>query len=251
MPTPTPAIGLTLGAPNAFVSLEGSPEQPPAPAPSAPSAPSSIGARPLAPTPREAKRNVEASLRAAARERDSTLGLGPDGPVRTALGDATYASAAPVDGHALFLATADASGEVVSMTLLRASAASSDWEHVAAVALGALRGKRLRLPSTASGARMKLHVVSANKMPSGHDPGVTSSVLGLPVSEGEGKKPTKMTFLDPIPKFKNTDVEIAPGVIVRVPEVRFGLIDMQGDPVDIGAKPRRVVHTRLIESKVL
>ena len=46
-------------------------------------------------------------------------------------------------------------------------------------------------------------------------------------------------------------VEIAPDVKVPVPRATLPIVAVQGDPVDLGARPRRVVHTRLLDSKVL
>jgi hypothetical protein len=105
------------------------------------------------------------------------------------------------------------------------------------------------LPTAAKGAQMRIEIVSAWKLPSGHDPGVDVSVLGLPVSKGEGKQSTKVELLNPIPKLQA--VELAPGVNVSVPTVNVTVIAVAGDPADIGARPRRVVHARLLDSTVL
>ena len=46
-------------------------------------------------------------------------------------------------------------------------------------------------------------------------------------------------------------VELAPDVKVPIPQINLTIIAVHGDPADIGAKPRRVVHTKLLDSKVL
>ena len=38
---------------------------------------------------------------------------------------------------------------------------------------------------------------------------------------------------------------------VPIPQINLKIVAVQGDPSDIGATPRRVVHTRLLDSKVL
>jgi hypothetical protein len=195
-----------------------------------------------------AKKRVQASIRAAGQEHDRALGLGPEGPVLSALGSATSRSTAPVTGRAIFLAIANGAGEVVGISVLECDGAHSDWAGAAQIALGDLKGKKLRMPSSASRAEMKIEVTSAWKMPNGQDPGTEVSVLGAPVTKGEGKNSTKVTILDPIPKIHMT--EIVPGVVVPVPEVNITIFGTNGDPSNIGASPRRIVHTRLIASNV-
>lgn len=60
---------------------------------------------------------------------------------------------------------------------------------------------------------------------------------------------TKVAILDPIPKLRV--VELAPDIKVPVVSVSLDVISVAGDPANIGAKPRRIIHTRLIDSKVL
>jgi hypothetical protein len=55
--------------------------------------------------------------------------------------------------------------------------------------------------------------------------------------------------VNPIPQLQT--VELAPGVNVSVPTVNVSVLAVHGDPADLGAKPRRVVHARLLDSKVL
>jgi hypothetical protein len=240
MPAAPPAIGLALGTPNVFVSRAAS-ERPPTTSP----APDDRHVR----TAAEAKRAVETALREPARQRERELGLGPEGPVLQALGDATSASSAPVKGRAVFRAVADGTGMIVGIEVLECDGGRPGWANAAELARRALQGKKLRMPSTATLAEMRIEIVSDWKMPSGHDPGTDVSILGVPVAKGEGKKSTKIDLLDPIPKIEM--VELAPDVKVPIPQVNVRILAVQGDPADIGAKPRRVVHTRLLDSKVL
>lgn len=235
----TPSIGLALGAPNRFVS-PGAAE-----APASSTSPDDRHVR----TRAEAKRAVETALREPARQRERELGLGPEGPVLQALGEATSASSAPVKGRAVFRAVADGTGSIARIEVVECDGGRPGWANAAELARRALQGKKLRMPSSATLAEMRIEVSSDWKMPSGHDPGTDVSILGIPVAKGEGKKSTKVELLDPIPKIEM--VELAPDVKVPIPQINLKIVAVQGDPADIGAKPRRVVHTKLLDSKVL
>jgi len=219
-----PDIGLALDGQNTFVTSAARGEAPNG----APAATSSPGMRPRAAA--ESNRAAAAMLRGTGQQHDREVGLGPEGPVLRALGDATMASFAPVKGRAVFRAITDGTGMVVGIEVLSCDGGRDGWVNAAELAREALSGKKLRLPSAATQAEMRIEIVSEMKMPSGHDPGVDVSVLGLPITKGDGPQSTQVRILDP-----------------------FSLSFLAGtaDPSDIGAKPRRVVHTRILESKVL
>lgn len=167
----------------------------------------------------------------------------------TALGEGASLSTAPIGGRAVFLAIADGSGSVVSIHLVECDGAGPGWNDAARLALERLKGKKLRMPSTAKRAEMKIEVTSAWKLPNGQDPGADVSVLGLPIHEGEGKQSTKVTILDPIPKIRMLKVD--EHTEIPIPEIQFTIFGTNGDPSNIGASARRIVHTRLVESSVL
>lgn len=243
LPAPPAAIGVTLGGPNLFVTNAAREAPDLAPAPNGVPAPADRRA------PHDLKRAVEAALREPARKRERELGLGPEGPVLAALGEATSASTAPVRGRAVFLAIADGAGMIVGIDVVECDGGRDGWANAAALARAALQGKKLRMPTSASRAEMRIEITSAWKLPSGHDPGTDVSLFGVPVANGEGKQSTKIAILDPIPKLRS--VEIAPDVKVAIPTISLDVIAIAGDPADIGAKPRRIVHTKLLDSKVL
>jgi hypothetical protein len=241
-----PAIGLALQGPNPFQAAGALPDLPRGAA-TDPRIPERAG--PRAPTNAEAKQNAESVLREPARARERELGLGPDGPVLAALSEASSLGTTDVKGRAVFVAVADATGMVIGIDVLECDGGRAGWTSAAKAAHAALAGKKLRMPSTAKGARMRIEIVSEWKMPSGHDPGTDVSVLGVPVAKGEGKKSTSVELLNPLPKLET--VELGPGVKVTVPIVQVTVIAVNGDPADIGARPRRVVHARLLDSQVL
>jgi hypothetical protein len=137
---------------------------------------------------------------------------------------------------------------IVGIEVVACDGGRDGWANAAELAREALRSKKLRLPSSARGAEMRIEIVSTWKLPSGHDPGVDVSVLGLPVAKGEGKQSTKVELL-PLPKI--TTVDLAKDVPIPIPVVTVDALAVHGDPADLGAKPRRVIHTRVLDTKVL
>lgn len=228
------AIGLGLGAPNAFVARPG---------------PAGVGAHLDAPTSAEANRSAEGSLREPAQLRDREIGLGPEAPVLKALGSATTASTAPVTGRAIFVAVADGTGMVVGIEVEECDGARSGWAHAAELARTGLRGTKLHLPSSARRAEMRVEVVSSWKLPSGHDPGTDVSVFGVQTSKGDGKLSPKVAVMDILPKVRV--VELSRDLKLPVVIVDPDLISIKGDSANDGAKPRRIVQTRLMGTTVL
>jgi hypothetical protein len=168
---------------------------------------------------------LNGALRAPLAARDREVGLAPEGPVISALEQATYDSPTPGNGRAVFDVTVSADGEVVALDLVDASEGRAAWEGVARAAHAAARAKRLAMRG--GGARIvRIEVESRIVMPSGADPGVEVDVLGVPVKKGEGPHPTLIDILNPgRPMFP---------------------LGITGDVSDIGAKRRRIVHAHAV-----
>ncbi len=198
-----------------------------------------------------AKERVEASLRADARAREAQIGLGPDGPVRSALMDAMYASDAPVTSRVVFAVVADAQGKVLSVEAVSADRGLSAFQGMARLAREKLARSTLRLPSSAKGATLRVEVTSAWKLPSGHDPGTSVELFGKALTKGEGKASTKVTILG-LPKVTCVAAD-DPKNDLRLPVcgISLPLFATDGDPANIGAKPRRIVATKVVESTIL
>lgn len=221
------AIGLGLGAPNPFLAREEAPN----PASSARAA---------------VHENV---LREPARLREQEIGLGPEGPVLQALGRATTTSSAPVHGRAVVLAVADRTGVIVSVEVVDCDGSRSGWTQAADLARATLGGQKLRLPSTAAGAELRIEITSDWKIPSGHDTGTDVTLLSLETQKGNGKDCTKVAILDVLPKKKL--LKLSKDLEISVVTVDADAISISGDPANSGAKPRRIVHTRLLAAKML
>jgi hypothetical protein len=214
---PAPAITFEI---HPFLGNSGAP-------PSSPASTTSTtfhSARPDAPALADAKRNAEGAIKAGAREKDLGNGLGPDGPILTALRDATYGSTAPERGNATFLAVVDGNGLVVDLKLVASKGGEKGWEDARSRAEKALAGVKLSLRG-ARGAEVKVEVYSDIRLPSGRRP---------------GDPPVKPTF--------SLEAPDQPGALDHgggLPEVKrftLGTFDL----ADIGAKPRRVVHARTL-----
>lgn len=199
----------------------------------------------------DAKARVDHALTAEARARETELGLGPDGPVRTALTTAMYGTESPVGAKVVFEVRADKNGTVLSVDVLSADTNLQAFRTTAARAKTLLAGKTLRLPSSAKGAVMKLEVTSAWKLPSGHDPGTQVELFGRALKKGEGGASTKIVLLAP-PRVRCVSPD-DPKNDLKLPlcGIEAPLFGTDGDPADIGAKARRIVHTRLVESTML
>lgn len=140
------------------------------------------------------------AMRGTGLARDRELGLGPEGPVVSALADATSSSLAPVRGRAVFLVRANGDGLVSGIDVID-SEGGSGWIDAGKIALEKLRGKKLKIPTGAKGMNMRIEVLSEMKVPSGQD-----SLFGA--RQGENKMP-EMTIPDP------ADIGAKPRRVVR------------------------------------
>jgi hypothetical protein len=183
-------------------------------------------------------------LRDALYERDKSLGLGADGPVIQALETSAQASTAPVNGRAVFDIVVGSDGIVTSLTVSEGGIA---WSGVAKDALDAVRGKKARIPASAkNGVAMRIEVDSRVLLPSGHSPTTAIDIAGIPITKGDDKS-TKVSILKP----QIFTAPLDPEGKIQIPMASFTIIGTNGDPADIGARPRRVIHSKVLEQHVL
>jgi len=196
---------------------------------------------------RVASRRVERSLAHGLAEHDRAIGLGSGGPVLSALERAAYGSALPGNTSALFLARIDERGIVTFLDVLDVNADHGGWTGIATRALGTLRGKKLRIAAGSHGVELRIRVSSREVLPSGADPGLEVRALGIPLKKGRGKRSARISILEPMARLDWVDVTLPDGQNARLPmlNVGIGVLGLAGDPSDIGAKPRRVVHARV------
>lgn len=190
-------------------------------------APASSGfqsARPEAPTAADAKRGAERSLRDGLAARDAAIGLGPEGPVLTALTEAARSSLAPERGTATFQATVDGAGLVVSLRLVGSTGGSDGWSDARDRAARSLAATKLALRGS-KGATLTIVVESDVQLPSGTKPGAAVQ-----------------------PTLKNSQVTLPNAVTNNATSDSVKTYTIgEGDLSDIGARPRRVVRARLVD----
>jgi hypothetical protein len=177
---------------------------------------------------------------------DHVRSLGPAGPVLTHLEAATRNGEVAVNANALFHCVIDASGKVVSVTLAESSSDPTPWRRVAKRVAQALKSQTLRVPKTGHGSTIAIRVVSREALPSGADPGLGISLLGIPLQKGQGEKSAQIDILDVVPKLELEEVELDSGQTYQVPTIKLPrIIAIAADPSDIGSPAQRVVHARV------
>ncbi len=176
------------------------------------------------------KRRLDRALAQGLMNSDVGSGRGAGGPVVRSFEATVYASNAPLNGAASFILVIDSEGKLVSSTLGAANGDREAWVRVARQTAQALAGRKLQVPRGKS-VKLTVEVTSHLELPSGADPGVDVHVFGIPVKKGDGPRSTRIDILDPL----------HPGTI----------LSLAGDPVDIGARARRMVHAHVVSEELL
>jgi hypothetical protein len=200
-----------------------------------------------------AARSVEKSINDALAAKDREIGLGSDGPVVSALERATYGSALSGNGTATFVARIDSSGRVSLLQVLNVNGDHKGWSKVARRALATLSRRKLRVPQGAKGVELRIKVESRWALPSGADPGLEVRMFGVPLKKGQGKRSSRISIFEPVAKVEKVLVPQPGGgsIEMPVPQMGVGVLGVAGDPSDIGAKPRRIVHAEVESQKLL
>jgi hypothetical protein len=152
------------------------------------------------------------SIRTALNEHDHELGLDVGGAVIGVAESVARPSDTPDDSTAVFQITADANGNITSVILVDATQGRTAWEPVAASIATALRAKRLAMRGHA-GAVITLEVSSRWALPSGSRAGHSVGLTGAGPSESGAA------------------------------------LDGKFDLSDIGARPARSVHARILHEE--
>lgn len=176
------------------------------------------------------KRRLDHALAQGLTNSDVASGRGPGGPIVRSLEATVYASTVPLNGSASFILVIDSEGKLVSSALGSANGDREAWVRVARQTAQALAGRTLQVRRGQS-VKLTVEVTSHLELPSGADPGVDVHVLGIPIKKGDGPRSTRIDLLDPL----------HPGTI----------LSLAGDPADIGARPRRMVHAHVVSEEVL
>lgn len=200
---------------------------------------------------------------------DRAAGLGPSGPVISALYNAAHASTAPETGVARFQVTVLETGSV-EIWVSEAADHLEGWRAIAAQAAEALRHAPPHLPSGRAGMRLIIELRAEEALPNG----VRTTQLADPHLQVDPVRFRSAQEAQAILKERNpvagenkllaegtkANVEV-PGIYLagrgkvcsyRVGLTVLGLPQFDGgcDPSNIGARPRRMVHT-LVREEVL
>jgi hypothetical protein len=198
-----------------------------------------------------AAERLSASLRSAIAFQDQSIGLGPEGPATSAVIDIVQQGTTSPDGAATLRVHTDATGSVLRSEVIAASGDTREWELIADALVKALHGRKLRIPHGANGMSFDLKVTSREQLPSGASPGLEVNLFGVTLKHGRGDRPTQLNILTPDIHIASTPLDNDPlGRSVGSLVVQFNILGFNGDPTDIGAPARRVVHARLTDLTV-
>lgn len=185
-------------------------------------------------------------------DRDHSLGI--EGPVTNALHTGAMGVVVPKSLSKVVI-TIGRDGRFADFRIIE-----TNRDARALTALGE-RVKRLLTNQTVrvpNGRAMEFiyEVKSEVLLPSGRAPGLTVEVLGIPVKKGRDEKSSKISILTPHLEFESRslpDPDRNGKVTQTLPQLVYGisLLGLDADPVDIAAPERQVVHTRLIQQRVL
>jgi hypothetical protein len=192
------------------------------------------------------------SMQQLAQDRDRKVGLGAGGTVASALESVIYQSSAAPEGQAVFEVVI-IDNVVSGISLLTVQGGDpNDWTLVAKDAIARLASRRMRVSPGRRGVVLQIQVNSRIALPSGHDPGVEVTVGPFLVQRGQGPRSARLEFLVPAPRAPEETMETR-GRSGGLPSPGGGLnlVSTDIDPVDLGAKGRRVVHAHTVEEKVL
>jgi len=176
------------------------------------------------------KRRLDHALAQGITNQESARGRGAGSPVLRALEAIVYASTVPLNGNASFTLIIDSDGKLLSSSLGQASGDRTAWVRVAHQTAEALAGRKLTVPKGRS-VRLTVAVTSHLELPSGADPGLEVDAFGIPIKKGGGPRSTKLDIFN-----------------LKHPLTTLAL---DGDPADIGANARRMVHAHVVSEELL
>jgi hypothetical protein len=202
-------------------------------------------------------------LQEGLEERDRELGLGPQGRVMSAFHAAAHQPLAPQLGKVRFDVTVSRAG-VVEVTVGSASGDVESWRKVAAHVADDLRASLPHIAPPRDGVKLVIELIAEETMPNGtkvtslHGPRIEASP---PKLESNAARAEKLRRDNPVTKGETSELSAIdldlPGVYLaergKVCSYRLGVSLVgpifQGgcDLSHVGAKPQRMVRTRVVE----
>jgi hypothetical protein len=193
---------------------------------------------------------IEASLRDALHDHDVALGYGSGGPLIGPAEELTRASETPWNSTATFEVSADANGQITAVRLVDVTEGWGPWQRVAGNLLGALHDRKLRIPARGKGMIVTLQVASKRALPSGASLHYEARVGPRP-SPKPGDAPPSAQQVEVLKGASKTeDTNSKDDNAVSAPSV-IDLVTTPFDLSDLGARPMRSVHARVLREKAL
>jgi hypothetical protein len=186
------------------------------------------------------------------QDRDHSLGI--EGPITNAVHTAAMSVVVPKSLSKVAI-TIGRDGKLADFRIIETNRDARALKALGERVKRLLANQTVRVPS---GRAMEFiyEVKSEVLLPSGHAPGLAVEVLGIPVKKGRDEKSSKISILTPHIAFKSqsqADPERNGKVTQTLPQLVYGIsvLGLNADAVDIGAPERQVVHTRLVQQRVL
>jgi hypothetical protein len=159
---------------------------------------------------------VDRSMRDALQALDHSLGLDVAGPLVGIAEELTRPSDTPTDGSAVFEVTLDEGGAVTAVRVIDAGAGRPAWERLASQMVAAFRSRRVALRNKGRGMIVTMEVSSRWALPSGQAAGRAVSDPYVKPGEGDGT---------------------------------YAAAGGHFDLSDIGSRPHRDVHARIVHEQ--
>lgn len=201
-------------------------------------------------TNRELGQALSHSLRTELARRDQQRGLGPEGPVLTAIKHLVEESTIAESATATLLIRADADGRVTLGEAVEASRGADEWKRIALALPKFLRGQRLRIPPHTGGVSLIIEVTSRPQLPSGADSGTEIALLGQTLVAGGGARSASIKILTPELSHEQQDSTGGEASSVPMPRISLAIVAGTGDIADLGRSQQRVVHASLASMEV-
>lgn len=200
-----------------------------------------------------AQDRLEQNLAQAILDADRDHSVGIEGPVTNALHAGAVGTVEPrsLSKVAVIIGS---DGKLVDFRILQTNRNARGLHALGERVKQLLANQTVRVPSGRA-VEFIYEVKSEVLLPSGRAPGLGVEVLGKPLKKAEDKS-SKVSILTPVVKFEpmvQADPDRNGKVTQTLPQLSAGIsvLGLDADPVDIAAAARQVVHTRLLQQRVL
>lgn len=200
-----------------------------------------------------AQDRLDQNLAQAILDADRDHSVGIEGPITNALHTGAMSTIEPrsLSKVAIIIGS---DGKLVDFRILQTNRNARGLHALGERVKHLLANQKVRVPPGRA-VEFIYELKSEVLLPSGRAPGLGVEVLGVPLKKAE-EKSSKISILTPIVKFEplvEPDPDRNGKVTQTLPQLSAGIsvLGLDADPVDIAATARQVVHTRLLQQRVL